>query len=65
MNNNNIESKITGDTNSIARRKHIWKKIISSYEEGGSNKIKSTLIKYGDNLTKKFDKQLDLLEEKL
>lgn len=60
-----VEIKITGEGDELERRKELWKKISSAYEENGTDSVKSVLIKYVDEITKNFEELLEQLRKKL
>jgi hypothetical protein len=61
----NVEKKISGETNELTRRRELLKKIVGAYEKGGEGEIKSILTERSDEITSKFNKSLGQLEKRL
>jgi molybdenum-dependent DNA-binding transcriptional regulator ModE len=62
--NEAIKEKITGETTELDRRRELWKEIVSAYEQGGEDAIKSVLTKHSDRIINEFDRLLEQLRKK-
>lgn len=60
-----IERKITGEADELDRRRELWGKVVSAYEQGGEDAIKSILIKHSDGIIDEFSKLLEQLRKNL
>lgn len=60
-----IERKINGEAAELDRRRELWGKVVSAYEQGGEDAIKSVLIKHSDGIIDEFNKLLEKLRKEL
>lgn len=60
-----VEKKINGEDDGSDRRRDLWGKILSAYEQGGKDSIKSVLNKHSDGIIDEFNELLKQLGEKL
>ena len=60
-----IERKINGEAAELDRRRELWGKVVSAYEQGGEDAIKSFLIKHSDGIIDEFNKLLEKLRKEL
>lgn len=59
------EKKITGEVGELDRRRELWGKVVSTYEQGGEDSIKSVLTNNSDGIIDEFNKLLEQLRGKL
>ncbi len=60
-----VGNRITGDADTLGRRKELWEEIVSAYEKEGEDGVKSILSKRSCSIAEEFSKLLRRLEEKL
>ena len=60
-----VEKKITEESDKLGRRRELWGKVNSAYEQGGEDVIKSALIRDSDGIIDEFNKLLEQLRKKL
>ncbi len=60
-----VERQIAGETNELNRGKELWEEIVTAYEQGGEDLVKSVLTTHGDTITGEFEELLKRLRQKL